>query len=156
MRLVQILVLVPLSLLVTAAFACSGEQQVTVVLEKNAPVSRGEKLTEAIGIETLGGVFTRLIEPGQTLPAETEEIFSTAADNQDAIKISIFRGTASMARQNHHVATFEIYGVQPASRGIPQVQVQITVSPAGDITVRAKDLLSGKSQPIRILARTGA
>jgi molecular chaperone DnaK len=141
-------------LLGTVVLACSGTQQATV-LEAGAPITRETKLTEAIGIETLGGVFTRLIEPGRAVPAESKEVFSTAANNQDAIKISVLRGVAAMARDNHLVATFEIYGIAPAPRGTPQIEVKIGVSAAGDITVAATDLVSGSRKPVRILAKAG-
>jgi len=109
----------------------------------------------SLGIETLGGVMTRLIEANTTIPTRKSEVFSTAADSQTTVEIHILQGERPMANQNKSIGRFHLDGIPPAPRGIPQVEVIFDIDANGILHVTAKDKASGKSQQIRIEASSG-
>jgi molecular chaperone DnaK len=109
----------------------------------------------SLGIETLGGVFTKLIERNTTIPAKKSQIFSTAADNQPAVTIKICQGERDMATDNKLLGNFELVGIPPAPRGIPQIEVTFDIDANGILHVSAKDKGTGKEQSIRITASSG-
>ncbi len=109
----------------------------------------------SLGIETLGGVFTRLIERNTTIPTRKSEIFSTAQDNQNAVSIHVMQGEREMAGQNRTLGRFELMGIPPAPRGVPQVEVAFDIDANGIVHVSAKDLGTGKEQKIRIESSSG-
>ena len=106
----------------------------------------------SLGIETLGGVFTKLIERNTTIPTKKSQVFSTAADNQTAVTIRVFQGDRAMAADNKLLGNFDLVGIPPAPRGIPQVEVTFDIDANGIVHVTAKDLGTGKQQSIRITA----
>ena len=109
----------------------------------------------SLGIETLGGVFTRLIDKNTTIPTKKSQVFSTAADNQTAVTIRVFQGEREMAADNKLLGQFDLVGIPPAPRGIPQVEVTFDIDANGIVHVNAKDLGTGKEQSIRITASSG-
>ncbi len=109
----------------------------------------------SLGIETLGGVFTKLIERNTTVPTRKSQTFSTAADNQTAVSVRVFQGEREMAADNKLLGQFELVGIPPAPRGIPQVDVTFDIDANGIVHVSAKDLATGKEQSIRITATSG-
>ncbi|MDD3010869.1 MAG: molecular chaperone DnaK [Bacteroidales bacterium] len=109
----------------------------------------------SLGIETLGGVFTKLIESNTTIPTKKSEVFSTAADNQPSVEIHILQGERPMANQNKSIGRFHLDGLPPAPRGIPQIEVTFDIDANGILNVTAKDKGTGKSQNIRIEASSG-
>jgi molecular chaperone DnaK len=109
----------------------------------------------SLGIETLGGVFTKLIDRNTTIPTRKSQIFSTAADNQPAVTIHVLQGEREMAAGNKTLGQFELVGIPPAPRGIPQVEVTFDIDANGIVHVSAKDLGTGKEQSIRITASSG-
>lgn len=106
----------------------------------------------SLGIETLGGVFTKLIERNTTIPTKKSQIFSTAADNQNAVTIHVLQGERPMAVDNKSLGRFDLIGIPPAPRGIPQIEVTFDIDANGIVHVAAKDLGTGKEQSIRITA----
>jgi molecular chaperone DnaK len=106
----------------------------------------------SLGIETLGGVNTRLIERNTTIPTRKSQIFSTAADNQTAVTIRVLQGERAMADDNVELGRFDLVGIPPAPRGIPQIEVTFDIDANGIVHVSAKDLGTGKEQSIRITA----
>ncbi len=109
----------------------------------------------SLGIETLGGVLTRLIEKNTTIPCRKSQVFSTAADNQPAVSIHVLQGEREMARDNKTLGNFELTGLPPAPRGVPQIEVTFDIDANGIVHVSAKDLGTGKEQSIRITASSG-
>jgi molecular chaperone DnaK len=109
----------------------------------------------SLGIETLGGVFTKLIEKNTTIPTKKSQIFSTAADNQPAVSIHVLQGEREMAANNKTLGRFELVGIPPAPRGMPQIEVTFDIDANGIVNVSAKDLGTGKEQSIRITASSG-
>jgi len=109
----------------------------------------------SLGIETLGGVSTRLIEKNTTIPTKKSQIFSTAADNQPAVSIHVLQGEREMAEYNKTLGRFELVGIPPAPRGIPQIEVTFDIDANGIVHVSAKDLGTGKEQSIQITASSG-
>jgi molecular chaperone DnaK len=109
----------------------------------------------SLGIETLGGVFTKLIEKNTTIPTKKSQIFSTAAENQTAVTIRVFQGEREMASDNKLLGQFDLIGIPPAPRGVPQVEVTFDIDANGIVHVHAKDLGTGKEQSIRITASSG-
>ncbi len=109
----------------------------------------------SLGIETLGGVCTKLIEKNTTIPTKKSQIFSTAADNQPAVSIHVLQGEREMAEYNKTLGRFELVGIPPAMRGVPQVEVTFDIDANGIVHVSAKDLGTGKEQSIQITASSG-
>ena len=110
----------------------------------------------SLGIETLGGVFTKLIEKNTTIPTRKSQVFSTAADNQTAVTIRVFQGEREMAGDNKLLGQFDLVGIPPAPRGVPQVEVTFDIDANGIVHVGAKDLGTGKEQSIQITASSGS
>lgn len=108
----------------------------------------------SLGIETLGGVFTKLIERNTTIPTKKSQIFSTAADNQTAVDIHVLQGERPMAKDNTTLGRFQLTGIPPAPRGVPQIEVTFDIDANGIVHVSAKDLGTGKEQKITITAST--
>jgi len=109
----------------------------------------------SLGIETLGGVFTRLIDRNTTIPPKKGQVFSTADDNQSAVTISVYQGEREMAADNKHLGQFNLEGISPAPRGVPQIEVTFDIDANGIVKVSAKDKATGKEQEIRIQASGG-
>ncbi|MFC4346665.1 molecular chaperone DnaK [Kordiimonas lipolytica] len=109
----------------------------------------------SLGIETLGGVFTRLIERNTTIPTKKAQVFSTAEDNQGAVTIRVFQGEREMAADNKLLGQFDLVGIPPAPRGVPQIEVAFDIDANGIVNVSAKDKGTGKEQQIRIQASGG-
>ncbi len=109
----------------------------------------------SLGIETLGGVFTRIIDRNTTIPTKKSQVFSTAEDNQTAVTIRVFQGEREMAADNKLLAQFDLVGIPPAPRGVPQVEVTFDIDANGIVNVSAKDKATGKEQQIRIQASGG-
>jgi molecular chaperone DnaK len=109
----------------------------------------------SLGIETLGGVMTRLIEKNTTIPSQKSETFSTAEDNQPAVTIHVLQGEREMASDNKTLGRFELVGITPAPRGMPQIEVTFDIDANGIVEVSAKDQATGKKQSIRITASSG-
>ena len=109
----------------------------------------------SLGIETLGGVMTRLIEKNTTIPTRKSQIFSTAADSQPAVSIHVLQGEREMADVNKTLGRFELVGIPPAPRGVPQIEVTFDIDANGIVNVSAKDQATGKEQSIQITASSG-
>jgi molecular chaperone DnaK len=109
----------------------------------------------SLGIETLGGVMTKLIEKNTTIPAKKSQIFSTAEDHQPAVSIHVLQGEREMASGNKTLGRFELTGIPPASRGMPQIEVAFDIDANGIVDVSAKNMATGKQQSIRITASSG-
>jgi molecular chaperone DnaK len=109
----------------------------------------------SLGIETLGGVFTRLIDKNTTIPTKKSQVFSTAEDNQSAVTIRVFQGEREMAADNKLLGQFDLVGIPPAARGMPQIEVTFDIDANGIVNVSAKDKSTGKEQQIRIQASGG-
>ena len=109
----------------------------------------------SLGIETLGGVMTKLIESNTTIPTKKSEVFSTASDNQPSVEIHVLQGERSMARDNKTIGRFHLDGITPAPRGVPQIEVTFDIDANGILNVSAKDKSTGKEQKIRIEASSG-
>jgi molecular chaperone DnaK len=109
----------------------------------------------SLGIETMGGVMTRLIESNTTIPTKKSEVFSTASDNQPSVEIHILQGERPMAQGNRTIGRFHLDGIPPAPRGVPQVEVTFDIDANGILNVSAKDKATGKEQKIRIEASSG-
>jgi len=109
----------------------------------------------SLGVETLGGVFTKLIERNTTIPTEKKQIFSTAADNQPAVTINVLQGERAMAKDNISLGMFHLTGIPPAPRGIPQIEVKFSIDADGIVHVTAKDLGTGKETGITVTGAKG-
>ena len=109
----------------------------------------------SLGIETLGGVFTRLIDKNTTIPTKKSQVFSTAEDNQNAVTIRVFQGEREMASDNKLLGQFDLVGIPPAARGMPQIEVTFDIDANGIVNVSAKDKATGKEQQIKIQASGG-
>src|SRR5512143_890303 len=109
----------------------------------------------SLGIETLGGVFTRMIDRNTTIPTKKSQVFSTAEDNQNAVTIRVFQGEREMAADNKMLGQFDLVGIPPAPRGVPQIEVTFDIDANGIVNVQAKDKATGKEQQIRIQASGG-
>jgi molecular chaperone DnaK len=131
--------LLPILTLSLLVFGCQKQSRAPLVVEDATPIVAAGLTIEALGIETLGGVFTPLIKPGTTVPCSLSEIFSTAADGQSQIMVTPFRGTNQMATSNHALGRFQIVGIPAAPRGTPQVEVTFTITER-QILISARDL----------------
>ncbi|MBR5428969.1 MAG: Hsp70 family protein, partial [Firmicutes bacterium] len=109
----------------------------------------------SLGIETLGGVFTRLIDRNTTIPTSKSQIFSTAADNQPSVEINVLQGERQMAADNKSLGRFNLNGIAPAPRGVPQIEVKFDIDANGIVHVSAKDMGTGKQQSVTITASSG-
>ena len=109
----------------------------------------------SLGIETLGGVFTKLIEKNTTIPTRKSQVFSTAQDNQTAVTIRVFQGEREMAGDNKLLGQFDLVGIPPAPRGLPQIEVTFDIDANGIVNVHAKDHGTNKEQSIKITASSG-
>jgi molecular chaperone DnaK len=109
----------------------------------------------SLGIETLGGVFTKLIERNTTIPTRKSEVFSTAADNQTSVEIKVYQGERAMARDNRLLGVFQLVGIPPAPRGVPQVEVTFDIDANGILNVSAKDRATNNEQKITITSSSG-
>ena len=108
-----------------------------------------------LGIETLGGILTPLVERNTTIPTQKKQVFSTAADNQPAVTIVVLQGERKMAKDNKEIGRFDLTDIPPAPRGMPQIEVAFDIDADGILHVSAKDIQSGKQQKIRIEAKSG-
>ena len=108
----------------------------------------------SLGIETMGGVFTRLIDRNTTIPTRKSQIFSTAADGQTSVEVHVLQGEREMAAYNKTLGRFQLGGIAPAPRGVPQIEVTFDIDANGIVKVSAKDLGTGKEQQISITAST--
>ena len=109
----------------------------------------------SLGIETLGGVFTKLIDRNTTIPTRKSETFSTAADSQTSVEIKVYQGERAMARDNRMLGVFQLIGIPPAPRGIPQVEVTFDIDANGILNVTAKDKATNNEQKITITSSSG-
>jgi molecular chaperone DnaK len=109
----------------------------------------------SLGIETLGGVFTRMIDRNTTIPTKKSQVYSTADDNQNAVTIRVFQGEREMAADNKLLGQFDLIGIPPAPRGVPQIEVTFDIDANGIVNVHAKDKGTGKEQQIKIQASGG-
>ena len=109
----------------------------------------------SLGIETLGGVFTKLIERNTTIPTRKSEVFSTAADNQTSVEIKVYQGERAMAQDNRLLGVFQLVGIPPAPRGIPQIEVTFDIDANGILNVTAKDKATNNEQKITITSSSG-
>ena len=109
----------------------------------------------SLGIETVGGVMTKLVERNTTIPTERKQVFSTADDNQTAVTVSVFQGERPMAADNRLLGQFNLEGIPPAPRGVPQIEVKFDIDANGILNVSAKDLGTGTEQTVRIEQSSG-
>ncbi|HUU02803.1 MAG TPA: molecular chaperone DnaK [Myxococcota bacterium] len=109
----------------------------------------------SLGVETAGGVFTKLIDRNTTIPTRKSQVFSTARDNQDMVSVHVLQGEREMADDNKTLGRFELVGIPPAPRGVPQIEVAFDIDANGIVSVSAKDLGSGKQQSIRVVGSSG-
>src|SRR5206468_898398 len=108
-----------------------------------------------LGVETLGGVMTTLIQRNTTIPTRKSEVFSTAAENQPSVEIHVLQGERPMARDNRTLGKFQLVGIPPAPRGVPQIEVTFDIDANGILNVSAKDLGTGREQKITITSSSG-
>ena len=109
----------------------------------------------SLGIETMGGVMTRLIDANTTIPTQKSQVFSTAADNQPSVELHVLQGDRPMANDNRTIGKFHLNDIPPAQRGVPQIEVSFDIDANGIINVKASDKATGKEQSIRIEASSG-
>jgi len=109
----------------------------------------------SLGIETLGGVFTKIIDRNTTIPTSKSQVFTTAADNQTSVDIHVLQGERAMAKDNVTLGRFQLVGIPPAPRGVPQIEVKFDIDVNGIVHVSAKDLATGKEQKITITSSSG-
>src|SRR5205814_5380149 len=109
----------------------------------------------SLGVETAGGVFTRIIEKNTTIPCKKSMVFSTAVDNQPLVSVHVLQGEREMAGDNKTLARFELVGIPPAPRGVPQIEVTFDIDANGIVHVSAKDLGTGRTQAVRVISNSG-
>ena len=109
----------------------------------------------SLGIETLGGIMTKLVEKNTTIPTEKKQVFSTADDNQTAVTVKVFQGEREMAADNRLLGQFNLEGIPPSPRGVPQIEVKFDIDANGILNVSAKDLGTSKQQTVRIEQTAG-
>jgi len=109
----------------------------------------------ALGVETAGGVFTKIIDKNTTIPCKKSQVFSTAVDNQPLVSVHVLQGEREMASDNKTLARFELVGIPPAPRGVPQIEVSFDIDANGIVHVSAKDLGTGKQQAVRVVGNSG-
>jgi molecular chaperone DnaK len=109
----------------------------------------------SLGVETAGGVFTKIIEKNTTIPCKKGQVFSTAVDNQPLVSVHVLQGEREMAADNKTLARFELVGIPPAPRGVPQIEVSFDIDANGIVHVGAKDLGTGKVQQVRVVSNSG-
>jgi molecular chaperone DnaK len=109
----------------------------------------------SLGLETMGGVFTKIIEKNTTIPTRKSQVFSTASDNQPAVSINVLQGEREFAKDNKQLGTFDLTGINPAPRGVPQIEVIFDIDANGIVKVSAVDKASGKTQEVRITSGSG-
>merc|ERR1711976_228420 len=135
--------------------AMGAAAQVAVLTGKMKDVVLLDVIPLSLGIETLGGVFTRIIEKNTTIPVKKTQIFSTAQDSQTQVGIKVFQGEREVAADNKLLGQFELQGIPPAPRGIPQIAVSFYIDASGLMNVTAKDKATGKDASIAITAGGG-
>jgi len=134
------------------AFGCHSQNPLALVVEDSTPiVGAAHATTEGLGIETLGGVFTPLIKQGTAVPCTLSEVFSTAADGQSQIMVTLFRGTNQMAASNHALGRFQVVGIPAAPRGTPKVEITFAITQR-QILLSARDLTQKTDLQIRRLS----
>jgi molecular chaperone DnaK len=134
-------------------FGCHSQNRLALVVEDSTPIiGAARATTEGLGIETLGGVFTPLIKSGTTVPCTLSEVFSTAADGQSQIMVTLFRGTNQMAASNHALGRFQVVGIPAAPRGTPKVEITFAITQT-QILLSARDLT--KKTDLQILRLSG-
>src|SRR5690606_27135748 len=104
----------------------------------------------SLGIETHGGLFTKLIERNATIPTKTTQVFTTVADNQDTVEIHVLQGEREIAAENRSLGRFDLEGIPPAPRGVPQIEVAFSIDSNGIVAVDARDMATNQSQSIQI------
>jgi len=109
----------------------------------------------SLGVETAGGVFTKIIDKNTTIPCKKGQVFSTAVDNQPLVSVHVLQGEREMASDNKTLARFELVGIPPAPRGVPQIEVSFDIDANGIVHVGAKDLGTGKQQAVRVVSTSG-
>jgi len=109
----------------------------------------------SLGVETQGGIFTKIIEKNTTIPTKRSQVFSTTEDNQNVVRIHVLQGEREMAADNKTLGRFELVGIPPAPRGVPQIEVSFDIDTDGVVSVSAKDLGTGRGQQIRVTASSG-
>jgi molecular chaperone DnaK len=109
----------------------------------------------SLGVETQGGVFTKIIEKNTTVPTHRSQVFSTTEDNQNVVRVHVLQGEREMAADNKTLGRFELVGIPPAPRGVPQIEVSFDIDSDGVVKVSAKDLGTGRSQAIQVTASSG-
>ncbi len=133
----------PLGLLLVLV-GCSPSRGSLIVEDRTPIVGSNRVTTEALGVETLGGVFTPLIKQGTTVPCSVSEVFSTAADGQTQIIVSLFRGTEPVAAKNHSLGRFQVVDIAKAPRGMPRIEITFAISERSiSLSARALTLRSG-------------
>jgi molecular chaperone DnaK len=109
----------------------------------------------SLGVETAGGVFTKIISKNTTIPCKKSQVFSTAVDNQPLVSVHVLQGEREMASDNKTLARFELVGIPPAPRGVPQIEVSFDIDANGIVHVSAKDLGTGRVQQVRVVSNSG-
>ena len=124
-------------------------------IASSVAANRGRVLTSVVGIETAGGVTTKLFASGAPLPESTSEVFTTASNDQSTVEVHVQQGDRDLAAQNRSLGKFQLTGIAPARRGVPQIAVTFDIDANGDLDVSAKDLATGKEQRIELATSSG-